>query len=121
MEHKHRHNRKISLEGDQLSSNNEAYGNEMTFSEMKLYKCDRFQEESILDVQTLQPKDTFNTIIFQREARFVDLHLIRLLTFDYLISRVIDSRWRNSGAPAARRAAKRSPIPIETRQLLFSW
>ena len=27
----------------------------------------------------------------------------------------------HSGAPAARRAAKRSPIPIEARQLLFSW
>ena len=30
------------------------------------------------------------------EGCFVDLHLIRLLLFDYLISRMIDSRWRNS-------------------------
>ena len=40
-----------------------------------------------------------------------------ILQVVFLISQVVFF----SGAPAARRAAKRSPIPIETRQLIFSW
>ena len=101
--------------GNEFKVNNETYELDV-FSEsfipsfcVTVYKyqgCDINEHYNIHDVNRMDKKQLYTAM--SRTTKHEYMH-------------INNKEINNSGAPAAQRAAKRSPIPIETRQLIFSW